>query len=66
MDEGNIFKKNRTRSFPKIIAGNPEPSVKHLLYVFPIFFCSHKCFNNFQKTKIKTLKTMCFFIVLPL
>ena len=27
----------------------PQPSVHYLVYVFPIFFCFHKCFNNFEK-----------------
>ena len=29
----------------------PEPSVQHLVYVFPISFLSHKCFNNFHFDK---------------
>ena len=29
----------------------PQPSVEHLVYVFPIFFCIHKCFNNFHLSK---------------
>ena len=46
------------RSLPSIIyflfhKGNDisainQPSVQHLVYVFPIFFCFHKCFNNFH------------------
>ena len=28
-----------------------QTSVQHLVYVFPIFFRLHKCFNNFRKTK---------------
>ena len=28
----------------------PQPSVQHLVYVFPIFFCFHKYFNNFLLT----------------
>ena len=30
----------------------PQPSVQHLVYVFPIFFRFHKCFNNFHLSKI--------------
>ena len=29
----------------------PQPSVQHLVYVFPIFFRFHKCFNNFHLRK---------------
>ena len=29
----------------------PQPSVQHLVYVFPIFFRFHKCFNNFHLSK---------------
>ena len=29
----------------------PQPSVQHLVYVFPIFFRFHKCFNNFHLNK---------------
>ena len=28
----------------------PQPSVQNLVYVFPIFFRFHKCFNNFHLT----------------
>ena len=29
----------------------PQPSVQHLMYVFPIFFRFYKCFNNFHLSK---------------
>ena len=29
----------------------PQPSVQHIVYVFPIFFRFHKCFNNFHVNK---------------
>ena len=29
----------------------PQPSVQHLVYVFPIFFHVHKCFDNFHLSK---------------
>ena len=29
----------------------PQPSVQHLVYVFPFFFRFHKCFNNFHFSK---------------
>ena len=29
----------------------PQPSVQELVYVFPIFFCFHKCFNNCHLSK---------------
>ena len=29
----------------------PQPSVQHLVYLFPIFFCFYKCFNNFHLSK---------------
>ena len=29
----------------------PQPSVQHLVYVFPIFFLFHKCFNKFHFCK---------------
>ena len=29
----------------------PQPSFQHLIYVFPIFFRFHKCFNNFHLRK---------------
>ena len=29
----------------------PQPSVQHLVYVFPIFFRFDKCFNNFHLSK---------------
>ena len=36
----------------------PQPSVHHLVYVFPIFFCFHKCFNNFEKCVISYFTSM--------
>ena len=30
----------------------PHPSVHYLVYVFPIFFYYHRCFNNFHLSKI--------------
>ena len=47
-----------------------QPSVQHLVYVFPIFFCFHKCFNNFHLSKNILInkffhRNMCFTIVLP-
>ena len=49
----------------------PQPSVQHLLYVFPIFFRFHKCFNNFHLSKNIFINkffywNMCLFIDLPL
>ena len=29
----------------------PQPSVQHLVYVFPIFYRFHNCFNNFHSSK---------------
>ena len=29
----------------------PQPSVQDLVYVFPIYFRFHNCFNNFQLSK---------------
>ena len=29
----------------------PQPRVQHLIYVFPISFRFHKCFNNFHVSK---------------
>ena len=29
----------------------PQPSLQDLVYVFPIFFRFHKCFNNFHLNK---------------
>ena len=48
----------------------PQPSVQHLVYVFPIFFPFYKCFNNFHLNKSILVNNffhwnMCFFIVLP-
>ena len=48
----------------------PQPSVQHLVYVFPIFFRFHKCFNNFHLSKNILINkffhwNVCFFIVLP-
>ena len=47
----------------------PHPSVHYLVYVFPIFFCFHRCFNNFHLSKILLTYrffhwNMCFFIFL--
>ena len=48
----------------------PQPSVQHLVYVFLIFFCFHKCYDNFHLRKNILINkffhwSMCFFIVLP-
>ena len=32
----------------KVASAIPQSSVQHLVYVFPIFFRFHKCFNKFQ------------------
>ena len=32
-------------------SGIPQPSVQYLACLFPIFFCFHKCFNNFHLNK---------------
>ena len=37
----------------------PQPSVHHVVYVFPIFFRFHKCRNNFHSSK--NLRTNKFF-----
>ena len=29
----------------------PQSSVQHLVYIFPIFFRFHKCFNDFHLSK---------------
>ena len=29
----------------------PQSSVHHLVYDFPMFFCFHKCLNNFYSSK---------------
>ena len=34
----------------------PQPNVQHLVYVFPIFFCYHKCFDNFHLSKYMLIK----------
>ena len=34
----------------------PQPNVQHLVYVLPIVFCYHKCFNNFHLSKNMLLK----------
>ena len=49
----------------------PHPRVHHLVYVFPFFFCFHKCFNIFDLRKnLLTNKffhwSMCFFTFLLL
>ena len=31
--------------------GIPQPSVQYLIYLFPIFFRFHNCFNNFHLSK---------------
>ena len=48
----------------------PQPSVQHPVYIFPIFFRFHKCFNNFHLSKNILInnffqRNMCFFLVLP-
>ena len=49
----------------------PLPSDQHLVYVYPIFFGFHKCFNNFYLSKnilinnIFYCNILCFFKVLP-
>ena len=35
----------------KDTSGILQPSVQHLIYVFPIFFRFHKCFNNLHLSK---------------
>ena len=35
----------------KDTSGILQPSIRHLVYVFPIFFRFHKCFNNFHLSK---------------
>ena len=47
-----------------------QPSVHHLVHVFPIFFRFHECFNNFHLSKNILINkffhwNMCFIIVLP-
>ena len=32
----------------KVASAIPQPSVQHLVYVFPIFFRFRKCFNKFH------------------
>ena len=39
----------------------PQPSVKHFIYVFRIFFRFHKCFNNFYLCKNILINT--FFLL---
>ena len=36
----------------------PQPNVQHLVYVFPIFFCYHKCFDNFHLSKNMLIKKL--------
>ena len=35
----------------KVTSGITQPSVQHLVYVFPIFCRFHKCFNNLHLSK---------------
>ena len=53
--------------FHKILL-EPQPSVQHLVHIFPIFFRYHKRFNNFHLSKNsfinKFFTETCFFIVL--
>ena len=44
----------------------PQPSIQHLVYVFPIFFRFHECFDNFHLSKISFPWSIFFFIVILL
>ena len=42
-------------------SGIPQPSVQYLVYLFPIFFRFHKCFNSFHLTKNIFINKFVFF-----